>query len=245
MNIDMSDELESLVSSLAPILHFHKDEGRYCCFPTDAEETFTTFGTDWKQFKKDLAPNILDPTTPCYYETWKDEDLIQIRYWFWYRYNKFPDIPFRLGDHLGDWEHVEVRLYPKLSIGESAIWFISNHNTARVTSYPTTVTFPQFKSETSSFSDNHIHVWVAMGSHANYMSPYSRVYCVARRYCDKLSKDGSVWKTEQNLIPLSETNFVSYMGRWGDRKAPRSPTNAYNNRWRNAPNDLPIPSDRQ
>ncbi|MHA1575838.1 MAG: hypothetical protein ACTSU3_00615, partial [Candidatus Thorarchaeota archaeon] len=136
MNIDMSDTLESLVKDLAPILHFHQDEGRYCCFPSDAEETYAMFSRDWTQFKKDLTPNTLIANAPCYYETWSDADLIQIRYWFWYKFNKFPGIPFRLGDHLGDWEHTEIRLYPKMSLGESIIWFVSNHSTARITSFP-------------------------------------------------------------------------------------------------------------
>ncbi len=240
MDLDFNKSLESLVLDFAPILHFHENEGDFCCYPSDAEQIYSKYNTDWSQFRKSLTPTTLNPSAPCYYETWKDEDLIQIRYWFWYNYNKFPGAPFGLGNHLGDWEHVEIRFFPKISDGPCIIWFVSNHKSSRITSFPRTMTFPGLMPETSSFTENHIHVWVALGSHANYPSPYSNPYCVAKHYCDKLSDGGQIWETGNNLIHLAKTNFVSFNDRWGDRKAPAGPTNEYNNRCRNAPNELPV-----
>jgi hypothetical protein len=81
-------------------------------------------------------------------------------------------------------------------------------------------------------TDNQIHAWVALGSHAHYASLKSKPYCFAKLWCDKIG-DGVSWNTCSNLVPLREMEFYKYTGRWGDEKAPRSPSNEYNNRWRN------------
>ncbi len=233
-------KIETMVREFAPILHFHPKEGQYCCFPSDAEEVFDKYATDWTLFTKDLSPNTLDPSTPCYFETWKDKDFTQIRYWFWYRYNRYPRAPFGRGEHLGDWEHVEVRIYPRLEEGPATIWLLSNHLESRLSSNPGDRTLPGFEAEPPTLDDQHIHAWVALGSHSNYPSPGSRPFCAVRVLCDKISDDGPVWDSGRNLKRLEETNFAIYSGRWGDERAPRSPTNEYNNRWRNAPDVLPV-----
>ncbi len=231
------DRTESLVREFAPILHFHPKEGQYCCFPSDAEEIFDRYSSDWALFTKDLSPNTLDPSTPCYFEIWEDKDFTQIRYWFWYNYNDFPGTHFGLGDHLGDWEHVEVRLYEGNGV-QDAIWLVSNHASARITSL--TMTLPDFELEPPTLDDAHLHVWVALGSHANYPSPQSTPRCYAKIFCDRIQDRGEIWITEKVLKKLDETNFRDFTGRWGDEKAPRSPRNRYNNRWRNAPDVTPI-----
>ena len=237
---DLTQDPDAFIANNAPILHFHPDEGRYCCYPSDAEDLFERFNSEWNKFSKDLSPDTLDPGTPCYYEFWRDEDLIQIRYWFWYRYNRFPRAPFGLGEHLGDWEHVEVRIYPRLEKGPATIWLFSNHLELRLSSKPSDRTLPGFEAELPTLDDQHIHTWVALGSHANYPAPSSRPFCAARVLCDKISEGGPVWDCGRNLKRLENTSFAIYRGRWGDEKAPLSPTNEYNNRWRNAPDALPV-----
>lgn len=225
-----------LVRRFAPIVHFHPDEGQFCCFPSDAEEIYVRFFTNWDKFIEDRSPNELLPTTPCYYEYWEDEGLTQIRYWFWYRYNDFPGAPFSLGKHVGDWENVEVRLYDSTRV-EDAIWTLSNHYEARLAA--TSKTLPGFTNEGITLSGEQIHVWSALGTHANYPSPRSKPRCYARFFCDKIADGGPVWYID-SLKHMAETNFCAYEGRWGDKKAPRGPANEYNNRWRNAPNLDPI-----
>ncbi len=222
-------DIEHIVTEYAPILHFHPEEGQHCCFPSDAERIFEMFHKDWTLFKVDKTPKSLDQSAPCYYETWVNDDLAQIRYWFWYNYNDFPGTRFGIGKHLGDWEHVELRLFS----GLKAVWLLSNHESARaVTIYGS---IAQYYTEQPILEGNHIHVWVALGSHAVYPSPTSNPRCYARVFCDRIADGGSIWYTEQGLKPLSETNFRSFKGRWGDKKAPKSPLNECNSRWRNSP----------
>ncbi len=213
------------------MLHFHPDEGAFCCYPSDAEAVYAQYAADWSQFGEELEPKELDPGAPCYYEYWADEDVVQLRYWFWYKYNRFPGSRFGIGNHIGDWEHVEVRVYPDLGV----VWLVSNHLSARVTARPPHLRLGAFETEPLTADGDHVHVWVALGSHANYPSPDSRPYCFARVFCDRIADGGAVWDTSENLRPLAETNFASFTGRWGNDKSPRSPTNPYNNRWRNAP----------
>ena len=151
--------------------------------------------------------------------------MTQIRYWFWYNYNDFPGTHFGLGDHLGDWEHVEVRLY-KGTLVQDALWLVSNHASARVASE--TKTIPGFDIEVPILEGTHLHVWVALGSHANYPSPESKPRCYAKIFCDRIHDKGEIWVTEKVLKKLDETNFRNFAGRWGDDKAPRSPRNELN-----------------
>lgn len=142
-----------------------------------------------------------------------------------------------LGNYLGDWENVEVRLYRSTELSH-AIWLFSNHYESRLASH--TKTLDGFERETPILYDSHINVWVALGTHANYPRPESKPRCYARIFCDKISDGGEIWETRINLKLLDKTNFANFKGRWGDRKAPRGPANEYNNRWRNAPNLNPV-----
>ncbi|MFX1483431.1 MAG: hypothetical protein ACFFCP_09600 [Promethearchaeota archaeon] len=226
-----------LAEKFSPILHFHPKEGDFCCFPSDAEKTYDRFHTNWDMFAEDRTPKELDPIAPCYYEFWDDGDFFQIRYWFWYRYNDFPGAPFNLGTHKGDWENVEVRLFNSLELS-TAIWLFSNHHESRLASM--TRTLEGFENQTPVLDTAHINVWVALGTHANYPTPHSKPRCYARLFCDKISDNGPIWDTSPCLRYLGDTNFATFKGRWGDKKAPRGPANEYNNRWRNAPNLSPI-----
>jgi len=230
-------DIHNIVRRFAPILHFHPKEGEYCCFPSDAEEIYSKFHNDWDLFIEDKQPKELLPATPCYYEFWVDKKLTQIRYWFWYRFNDFPGTTLSLGKHVGDWENVEIRFYGSTDL-EDAIWILSNHHEARLASLSKTL--QGFDREDVILEDEQIHIWSALGTHANYPSPMSKPRCYFRYFCDKIADDGAIWNTQENLKPMETTNFCTFEGRWGDKKAPRGPANEYNNRWRNAPNTNPF-----
>ena len=232
-----SSDMHELAKRFGPILHFHPDEGDFCCYPSDAEEIFELFHTKWELFVEDRYPKKLLPTTPCYYEFWEGDELTQIRYWFWYRYNDFPGAPLGMGKHVGDWENVEVRLFDSIEV-EDAIWVLSNHYEARLASLSKTL--DGFTREDPILDDEQINVWAALGTHANYPSARSRPRCYARFFCDKIADGGLAWNTKENLKLLDKTSFSTFKGRWGDKKAPRGPPNEYNHRWRNAPNLSPI-----
>jgi hypothetical protein len=235
--MENSPDIHSLAKRFAPILHFHPEEGEFCCFPADAEETYELFHTNWDLFVEDRNPKELVPSTPCYYEFWEDEDFTQIRYWVWYRYNDFPGAPLSIGKHVGDWESVEVRFYVSTK-REDAIWVLSNHYEARLASLSKTL--QGFTREDAILDDEQINVWSALGTHANYPSHLSKPRCYARFFCDKIADGGAIWNTREYLKSMEKTNFCTFEGRWGDKKAPRAPANEHNNRWRNAPNLNPI-----
>ncbi len=232
-----SRDTRSLAWSYAPIVHFHPREGEYCCYPSDAEEIYEMFHQDWNLFVEDRRPKQLLASPPCYYEYWEDENLIQIRYWFWYRFNDFPGAPFSIGKHVGDWENVEVRFFGSTEL-DDAIWLLSNHYEARLASQSRTL--PGFLPEDAILNQEQINVWSALGTHANYPSPLSSPRCYFQIICDKIDDGGLIWNTQENLVLLKETNFKSFKGRWGNKKAPRGPANEYNNRWRNAPDTIPV-----
>ncbi len=231
-----TDSIEQIVIDHAPILHFHPNEGQFCCYPSDAEEVFDKYSERWEEFIIDMTPNDLNPDTPVYYEYWNDLGFHQIRYWFWYKYNRFPGAKFGLGEHLGDWEHVEVRIFEKHEKQPKVVvWLVSNHLEFRIASSPNEFTLKDYETKNPILTGTQLNTWVALGSHAHYLAPDDEPYCVLKILCDRFSDGGEVWNTRNSLIPLSSTNFYNYTGRWGDKKAPRSPTNEYNNRWRNIP----------
>jgi hypothetical protein len=238
--LDPTLDPKAIVRAYAPILHFHPREGEHCCYPSDAEEIFSKYGSDWTQFMVDPSPKTLQPDAPCYYEYWLDEDMFQIKYWFWYRYNDFPRAPFNRGKHKGDWEHVEVRHYLPSSGTPCTIWFLSYHREAILVSFPSSYTFPEFIPEPITLTDNHIHVWVGLGSHANFPSPHGRKRRIALLWKDTTDDGGEVWYTEAVLKSIDDTNFADYEGRWGDGRSPVGPRNPCNNRTRNVPLVKPI-----
>jgi hypothetical protein len=239
--LDPTVDPERFIKAYAPILHFHPREGEHCCYPSDAEEIFSKYSSDWTQFKIDKSPKTLQKDTPCYYEYWLDEDMFQIKYWFWYRYNDFPGAPFCRGKHRGDWEHVEIRQYLPGSETPGTIWLLSNHLEALLVSFPGFYTLPGFTPEPISLTNNHVHVWVALGSHANFPSAHGAKRRIALFWTDITERGGEEWHTERGLKSINDTNFADYVGRWGDRRSPRGPRNPYNNRSRNAPLVKPIP----
>ncbi len=236
---DIEDPV-TLAPLLAPILHFHPDEGQHCCFPSDAEVVFANYGSDWTRFRKELSPTILEKDAPCYFEFWHEPNMLQFKFWFWYNYNSFPEAPLGLGQHIGDWEHVEIRLYQLDDNQPATIWLLSNHHEARLCSQPNNLTVGRLTPEAPTLSEMQIHVWVALGSHANYPSADSKPKCYLRLWCDKIADGGPLWDTKDSLKSLDDTNFALYEGRWGNKKAPRSPRSIYNSRTRNAPLTRPI-----
>ncbi|NHI82811.1 MAG: hypothetical protein EAX81_00720 [Candidatus Thorarchaeota archaeon] len=235
------EDPEHFVRTFAPILHFHPKEGNYCCFPSDAEAVFERHSKDWSGFGKTLQPKKLQQDTPCYYEIWDGPDMTQMKFWFWYNYNKFPKAPLGLGQHIGDWEHIEVRHYPLGSKTPGTIWLVSNHLKAILGSHPGHFILQGFMPQPVTLADLHIHVWVALGSHASYLSPDDKTRRFLGFWRDETEDGGPIWETEENLKGLGDTNFGRFEGRWGNKRSPRSPRNPYNCRERNAPLLKPTP----
>lgn len=118
----------ALIQQHAPFLSFHPEEGNQCCYPSDAETSYTLIQK--QSFYEIREPKILNPQAPCYFdvdEKWIEEDAqhswrvkeIRIRYWFWYTFNDFPQGPDPCGSHEGDWESVEVIVREKIGYAKT------------------------------------------------------------------------------------------------------------------------------
>lgn len=218
-------EVPEVVRIHAPVLSFHPEEGSQCCYPSDAEEAFKNLDCYFFPFCEGYpfrVPKTLNPNTPCYFQIAEGPqlgvpyDVTRIKYWFWYNFNDFPEGPDLWGSHTGDWESVEVVLIN----GKVHVYLLSSHGDENIPGGY----IPVWPDE-AILENGHIKVWAGSGSHANYPSPNSTVYCdeeVGLHFCDHIADGGSVWYTMNNLKPIVNSNFAGYEGHWGD---PGSPTN--------------------
>ena len=116
-----------------------------------------------------------------------------IQYWMYYAFNKGT-----LNVHEGDWEMVQIVLtggvptevmYSQHYGGQKATW------------------------EQVEKSDNHIKVYVARGSHANYLRSYSGVFGAAS---DFVGANGKLLSHDEYNIELLESQgWLDFSGRWG------------------------------
>lgn len=190
---------DQLAQKHAPIVHFHPEEGSFCCFPSDAEPAYEMVKAGWQAYPK--TPKVLE-RFPCYHRVSLDtpKGITRIQYWLWYNYDNFPaplNIP-RIGDHFGDWEHFEVVLQNDVPF----CYFLSNHTGAL-----------RFHPEGLNLStDGRAHIWVAKGSHAHYESPAPH----HKWPFDEIADGGQVADTQIFLIDILGTTFFkdNFTGDW-------------------------------
>jgi len=116
-----------------------------------------------------------------------------LQYWFFYVFNK--------GDmnvHEGDWEMVQVIL----SNGQPSQVMVSQHYSGQQASWD------QVEQE-----DNHPKIFVAQGSHANYLRSYAGKLGLAS---DLVAANGvMLTPDEYELVLLTNQSWLEYAGRWG------------------------------
>ncbi|KYK20129.1 hypothetical protein AYK25_04955 [Thermoplasmatales archaeon SM1-50] len=116
-----------------------------------------------------------------------------IQYWFFYAFNNGD-----LNRHEGDWEMVQVIL----SNGQPTDVMVSQHHTGQK------AIWSQVDKEGS-----HVNVYVARGSHANYIKPYSGKIGLAS---DTVADNGLVLRSTQYNIEILDTQpWLDFAGRWG------------------------------
>jgi len=116
-----------------------------------------------------------------------------IQYWFFYAFNGGD-----LNRHEGDWEMIQVALsggqpsqvmYSQHYAGQSALWRQIDHD------------------------GNHVKVYVARGSHANYIKPYSGKIGLAS---DSVGDNGKILQpTEYTIEVLDNQPWLNFAGHWG------------------------------
>jgi len=131
-----------------------------------------------------------------------DGNATVIQHWMFYAFNEGP-----LNTHEGDWEMVQIILN---SYDEPVEAMFSQH-----------ISGQKAKWEQVEKEGEHVKVYVARGSHANYFRPYQGKLGFAN---DIVGKNGKVLKPEDYILILlgeeknhsSEQAWINFAGRWGD-----------------------------
>ena len=140
----------------------------------------------------DIYKNI--PNT-VYYREYTDSGTgtIVIQYWTFFAFN-FGE----LNQHEGDWEMVQI----VIKDGAPSWVAYSQHHSGQKASWT------QVDRE-----GNHIKVYVARGSHANYLRSFSGKLGVAN---DIVGANGKILKpASYTLEPIDDQPWLNYFGRWG------------------------------
>jgi hypothetical protein len=129
-----------------------------------------------------------------YYDSASGNTVIQ--YWMYYAFNNG-----ELNKHEGDWEMVQI-----VFNGEEPSWVAySKHHSGQRASWN------QVEKE-----GNHIKVYVARGSHANYLRSFSGKLGISS---DNVGANGKVLKNSDYILKNlddPEQSWVNFRGRWGE-----------------------------
>ena len=131
-----------------------------------------------------------------YYRTYNDQTTgeIVIQYWMFYAFNAG-----ELNQHEGDWEMVEI----VFSAGIPSWVAYSQHHSGQK------ATWSQVEKD-----GNHIKVYVARGSHANYLRSYSGKLGIAS---DIVGTNGKILTpSDYTLKNLDDEEWIDFRGRWGE-----------------------------
>ena len=219
---------ENIAEQYAPILYFEQGE---TCYPVDVsyhvDNSYLYQFTGDESLLIDESPSDLNLSayvTGDYYldnmlGTTDDENIIQdyqnklstlgyrvychihqsggttvVQYWMFYAFNKG-----ELNQHEGDWEMVQV----VLSGGTPTDVMYSQHHGGQ------RATWDQVERD-----GDHVKVYVARGSHANYLRSYSGKFGVAS---DIVGANGKILESGDYTLELLESqDWLSFAGRWGE-----------------------------
>ncbi len=219
---------ENIAEQYAPILYFEQGE---TCYPVDVsyhiDNSYLYQFTGDEPLLIDESPSDLNLSayvTGDYYldnmlGTTDDENIIQdyqnklstlgyrvychihqsggttvVQYWMFYAFNKG-----ELNQHEGDWEMVQV----VLSGGTPTDVMYSQHHGGQ------RATWDQVERD-----GDHVKVYVARGSHANYLRSYSGKFGVAS---DIVGANGKILESGDYTLELLESqDWLSFAGRWGE-----------------------------
>lgn len=214
------------VEDYAPILYF---EGEETCYPVDvsylignsadydekpaetiAGLTFTcydnTHGTaNDDGVIKDYQSKLSSLGYTVYYHEYEESEGKVIQYWMFYAFNDGD-----LNRHEGDWEMVQVVIPAS---GSKWVAYSQHHSGQYGT-------WDQVEKE-----GTHIKVYVARGSHANYLRSYSGKLGMASDYVGdngKILKYGT-GSNNYNLIEITDTSpsWVDDLVLWGEYGGPQ------------------------
>ena len=214
---------ENIIQNYAPIFYFEKDE---TCYPVDVSYHISNsylyhIGIESPIDQSPTEISISNYTERTYYldnkkGTVTDTGIITdyqsqnqgytvyahviesgsdtiIQYWMFYAFNKGT-----MNQHEGDWEMVQILLSGGTP---SQVMYSQHHNGQKAT-------WEQVEKD-----GDHIKVYVARGSHANYFRSYSGVVGIAN---DIVGANGRVLKpNDYDIIELESQSWLTYGGLWG------------------------------
>ncbi len=181
--------------AFAEMTRFADGEGKYWVRSTEAlgspSDTLPFFGGD------------LDNAPVYAFYADKGMDVVDLVYFFWYPYNRGKEVVDTIwGNHVGDWEHITVRLLR----GEDDVLspsqiYLSAHSFGGVYEW----------GEVEHFEETHPVVYSAEGSHGVWSTPGDHVYmtigekvlgaCVTLVCTDltDITSAGTAWDTWENV----------------------------------------------
>ncbi len=224
----VAQDNENIAERYAPILYFEKDE---TCYPVDvlyhidnsylyqftgddpilidespSTLTLSEYGTydyyldnvlgttDDEYIIQDYQNKISTLGYLIYYHIYNSGETKVVQYWMFYAFNKG-----EMNQHEGDWEMVQI-----VFSGETPtnVMYSQHHGGQKAT-------WDQVEQD-----GNHIKVYVARGSHANYLRSYSGKFGMAS---DIVGSNGKMLELgDYNLELLETQNWLSFAGKWGE-----------------------------
>jgi len=199
------------VEDYSPIFYFESEE---TCFPVDADyhlqnselKYLYNFSGDTSYYDN-IHGTIADNGVISHYRTVMDSygytvyhrsyssgntDVIQ--YWIFYAFNKG-----ELNQHEGDWEMVQIEF--DNDVPKTVAY--SQHHSGQI------ATWSQVEKQ-----GNHIKVYVARGSHANYLRSYSGKLGISS---DKVGENGKILNpNDYTLEDIEYQSWIDYDGYWGE-----------------------------
>ena len=215
-DLNNSQEKANILKTFAPRIYMDKNE-KYMPSSIDYVKPFVDRVYD-ETLKKPIyttKEKITDPTTKLdyfkgdlanakLYSFWVDKgDYVDLTYWEFSPYNWGKTVyGTEYGNHVGDWEHVTVRLY---KFTQDGITYVKPNLT--LLSYHAWMGKSSFNTMTK-VDGTHPVVYCANGSHGMYKSPGEHVYInYVVVVLSDVASQGAQWDTWNSLVTLQyDTN---------------------------------------
>jgi len=226
--VSVSADDQNIATQYAPVFYF---EAMETCFPVTAEyhidnsrlyqypnqliqenptssdlgslsgETHSSYyldnqkgSIDTDAIIKDYRSKMNDLGYTVYYRVYPFSGGNVVQYWMFYAFNKG-----ELNQHEGDWEMIQIYI----TAGSPSAVMFSQHESGQK------ATWDQVEK-----TNGHLNVYVARGSHANYLRSYSGKLGVAN---DIVGANGKMLSpSDYTLVPLSDQPWLNFSGRWGE-----------------------------
>lgn len=188
INITVTDEL---LSKISPTSSQYQDTENFYLDNTIGTVTDDNIIAHYQQTMASWGYTV-------YYRVSTQGTQTLLQYWMFYAFNKG-----ELNQHEGDWEMVQILLEQDTA----TTVMVSQHYSGQQASWN------QVERD-----DTHVKIYVARGSHANYLRSYSGMMGGAS---DHVGANGVILSpSEYTLEKLESQGWLTFAGRWGEYHGP-------------------------